>query len=72
MDASTLPEWKDMPPVEGQRHGCAWGLFDRDGEKNGHVPPYFDDEISFNTQVGSQWDGLREFYRLALQQMKTF
>ncbi|KAK0386768.1 hypothetical protein NLU13_6604 [Sarocladium strictum] len=34
MKASDLPKWKDMPPVEGQPHGCAWGLFDRDGVKD--------------------------------------
>ncbi|ORY03953.1 putative cyclase-domain-containing protein [Clohesyomyces aquaticus] len=29
--ASDLPEWKDMPPIEGMPHGTAWGLFDKDG-----------------------------------------
>lgn len=23
-----------MPPVEGMPHGCAWGLFDKDGVKD--------------------------------------
>ena len=35
MKASDLPDWKDMPPVEGMPHGCAWGLFDKeDGTKD--------------------------------------
>ncbi|CAK7235151.1 hypothetical protein SCUCBS95973_009172 [Sporothrix curviconia] len=117
MDASKLPAWKDMPKVDGKPHGCAWGLFDKDGVKDElgtlnlltpevvvkareeiqtgrsvalnwglnrlseeafgrstlkheivdwrsktNYPFYcYDDEISFNTQVGSQWDGLRHW-----------
>ncbi|KXJ87544.1 hypothetical protein Micbo1qcDRAFT_215975 [Microdochium bolleyi] len=34
MDASKLPKWKDMPPVEGEKHGFAWGLFDKDGVRD--------------------------------------
>lgn len=26
-----LPSWQDMPPVKGMPHGCAWGLFDKEG-----------------------------------------
>ncbi|OAA63601.1 hypothetical protein SPI_03764 [Niveomyces insectorum RCEF 264] len=116
MDAAALPDWKDMPKVEGQPQGCAWGLFDKDGVKDElgtlnlltpavvlqaraeiqtgrsvalnwglnklkelafgrstlqhtHVDwrtknydfYCYDDEISFNTQVGSQWDGQRHW-----------
>lgn len=31
MDAHHLPSWKDMPAVVGMPHGCAWGLFDKNG-----------------------------------------
>ncbi|OAP58543.1 hypothetical protein AYL99_07633 [Fonsecaea erecta] len=111
-----LPSWKDLPPVEGMPHGCAWGLFDKDGVRDEigtlnlltpetvvkareeiqsgksvvlnwpidhvHEPGFdrikptinitdwrakgspwysYDDEISINTQSGSQWDGLRHW-----------
>ena len=28
----SLPDWQDIPPVEGMPHGCAWGLWDKPGE----------------------------------------
>ncbi|KAF1809940.1 hypothetical protein P152DRAFT_421986 [Eremomyces bilateralis CBS 781.70] len=110
-----LPDYKDMPPVEGMPHGTAWGLFDKDGEKDEvgtfnlltpevvikasseiktgrsvvlnwsldrifnpgfgrtkfqhkildwreKIEEYsYDDEITINTQSGSQWDGLRHY-----------
>lgn len=31
---SDLPCFDDLPPVKGMPHGCAWGLFDRDGKKD--------------------------------------
>lgn len=33
-DFSKLPNFDDLPPVEGMPHGCAWGLFDQDGKKD--------------------------------------
>lgn len=29
-----LPSFDELPPVEGMPQGCAWGVFDRDGEKD--------------------------------------
>lgn len=35
MDAKTLyPDFDDLPKVEGQPQGCAWGVFDKDGVKD--------------------------------------
>lgn len=31
MSDLNLPSWKDLPPVDGMPHGCAWGLFDKEG-----------------------------------------
>ncbi|TDZ26855.1 hypothetical protein Cob_v001325 [Colletotrichum orbiculare MAFF 240422] len=33
-DPLNLPDFDDLPPVEGMPQGCAWGLFDRDGNKD--------------------------------------
>ncbi|KAI0200217.1 hypothetical protein F4808DRAFT_470644 [Astrocystis sublimbata] len=30
----TVPDYDDLPPVEGMPHGCAWGIFDRGGKKD--------------------------------------
>lgn len=30
----TLPDFDDLPPVEGMPRGCAWGIFDPEGQKN--------------------------------------
>lgn len=30
----SLPDFDDLPRVEGMPQGCAWGIFDRDGEKD--------------------------------------
>lgn len=27
-------QFDDIPPVEGMPHGCAWGIFEKDGEKD--------------------------------------
>lgn len=32
--ASELPKFKDLPKFEGMPHGCAWGLWDRDGVRD--------------------------------------
>jgi hypothetical protein len=29
---SHLPKYKDLPPVKGMPHGCAWGIWDKPGE----------------------------------------
>ena len=29
-----IPDFDDLPPVEGMPKGCAWGLFDKDGKKD--------------------------------------
>ena len=113
---SNLPDFDSLPAVPGMPSGCAWGVFDKNGEKDilgclnlltadikreafkeardgvsislnwplnaiakpgfgrrafehvvisvldapnpGHT---FDDEVAFNTQSSSQWDGLVHF-----------
>jgi hypothetical protein len=34
MDTSKLPDFDDLPPVEGMPKGCAWGIFDQAGKKD--------------------------------------
>jgi len=34
MDPSSVPNFDDLPKVEGQPQGCAWGVFDKDGKKD--------------------------------------
>ena len=34
MRAQDLPDFKDLPAVKGMPHGCAWGLFDKDGKRD--------------------------------------
>lgn len=34
VDPSTVPDFDDLPKVEGMPQGCAWGVFDRDGKKD--------------------------------------
>ena len=34
MRAQDLPSYDDIPAVPGMPHGCAWGLWDRNGEKD--------------------------------------
>lgn len=34
MRCSDLPAWKDIPEVPGMPKGCAWGLFDKDGQRD--------------------------------------
>ncbi|KAF5550120.1 hypothetical protein FPHYL_9442 [Fusarium phyllophilum] len=33
-DMNSVPDFDDLPPVEGMPKGCAWGVFDRDGKKD--------------------------------------
>lgn len=35
-DYSSIPDFDDLPKVEHMPQGCAWGIFDKDGEK-GHL-----------------------------------
>jgi hypothetical protein len=28
---TSLPDYKDLPAVEGMPHGCAWGIWDKPG-----------------------------------------
>jgi hypothetical protein len=30
----TVPEFDDLPTVDGMPQGCAWGVFDQDGKKD--------------------------------------
>ncbi|KAJ5668660.1 cyclase [Penicillium macrosclerotiorum] len=30
----SLPKFDDLPPVEDMPHGCAWGVFDKDGKND--------------------------------------
>jgi hypothetical protein len=34
MSELRLPSWKDLPAVKGMPHGCAWGLFDKNGVRD--------------------------------------
>jgi hypothetical protein len=34
MRAQDLPAFKDIPAVPGMPHGCAWGIWDKNGEKD--------------------------------------
>ncbi len=34
MRAQDLPEYQDMPAVQGMPHGTAWGLWDKNGERD--------------------------------------
>ncbi|KAJ5369721.1 uncharacterized protein N7496_005813 [Penicillium cataractarum] len=29
-----LPDFDELPPVEGMPQGCAWGVFDKDGRRD--------------------------------------
>jgi hypothetical protein len=31
---SMVPDFDDLPAVEGMPQGCAWGVFDRNGQKD--------------------------------------
>jgi hypothetical protein len=31
---SSLPNFDDLPPVKDMPHGCAWGIFDKEGRKD--------------------------------------
>lgn len=30
----TIPDFDDLPKIEGMPQGCAWGIFDKDGKKD--------------------------------------
>lgn len=30
----SIPDFDNLPPVEGMPKGCAWGVFDKDGVKD--------------------------------------
>ncbi|KAK4185438.1 putative cyclase-domain-containing protein [Podospora australis] len=34
MDPTSVPDFDDLPKVEGQPQGCAWSVFDKDGVKD--------------------------------------
>jgi hypothetical protein len=34
MHSSSVPDFDDLPAVEGMPQGCAWGIFDKDGKKD--------------------------------------
>ncbi|KAK1595577.1 uncharacterized protein LY79DRAFT_588561 [Colletotrichum navitas] len=34
MPSLSLPDYDDLPPVEGMPKGCAWGVFDKEGKKD--------------------------------------
>ncbi|KAK3984743.1 putative cyclase-domain-containing protein [Cladorrhinum sp. PSN332] len=34
MNPASVPDFDDLPKVEGQPQGCAWGVFDKDGQKD--------------------------------------
>lgn len=34
MDPTSYPDFDDLPKVEGMQQGCAWGVFDKDGNKD--------------------------------------
>jgi hypothetical protein len=34
MASPKLPDFDDLPKVEGMPQGCAWGLFDQNGKKD--------------------------------------
>lgn len=33
-DSLRVPDFDDLPSVEGMPKGCAWGVFDKDGRKD--------------------------------------
>jgi hypothetical protein len=32
--ATKIPDFDDLPTVDGMPLGCAWGVFDQDGQKD--------------------------------------
>lgn len=34
MGSLEVPDFDDLPKVEGMPQGCAWGIFDKDGKKD--------------------------------------
>jgi hypothetical protein len=32
--SSSFPEYDDLPAVKGMPKGCAWGVFDKNGERD--------------------------------------
>lgn len=33
-NTAAVPDYDDLPKVEGMPQGCAWGVFDKDGKKD--------------------------------------
>jgi hypothetical protein len=33
-DLNSVPDYDDLPKVEGMPKGCAWGVFDQDGKED--------------------------------------
>ena len=33
-DLNSVPDYDDLPKVEGMPKGCAWGVFDQNGKKD--------------------------------------
>jgi len=118
-EPKNYPDFDKLPPVDGMPQGCAWGIFDKDGQKdrfgtlnfitpavmasaatevkdghsislnwplNGNKIPVpgrdapvhnafnleestgvkgWDETLSFNTQISSQWDSLSHFQHQA-------
>lgn len=64
MKASDLPDFKSIPPVSGMPHGCAWGLFNKDGKRDNlgtlnlltpEVVLAAKDEIKVGVSVSVNW-----------------
>lgn len=34
MEPTQVPDFDNLPKVEGMPQGCAWGVFDKDGKKD--------------------------------------
>lgn len=34
VEPTSVPDFDDLPKVEGMPQGCAWGVFDHDGKKD--------------------------------------
>jgi hypothetical protein len=61
---SNIPDYKDIPQVPGMPHGCTWGMWDKDGEKDEYgclnvltpeVVKEAQKEISLGISVSVNW-----------------
>lgn len=59
-----IPNFKDLPPVQGMPHGCTWGLWDTEDQPDdlgtlNKITPAIRlaarDEIQFGTSVSINW-----------------